>query len=110
MSEEFFDGNGVLEVEPGTYDWVITEADGTTVVGSGTVDVAECGITVNPPPDEGTPNEGELGGNPPAPAPQGGSVPDTAMGQSNQVPATVLSLVLIGVLAAMVSVRLARQR
>ena len=32
------------------------------------------------------------------------------MGQSDQVPATVLSLVLIGVLAAMVSVRLARQR
>ena len=108
--EQLFDGNGVLEVEPGTYAWVITEADGTTVLGSGTVDVDECGITVNPPPDEGTPNEGELGGNPPAPAPQGGSVPDTAMGQSNQVPATVLSLVLIGVLAAMVSVRLARQR
>ncbi len=64
--EQLFDGNGVLEVEPGTYEWVITEADGTTVLGSGTVDVAECGITVNPPPDEGTPNEGELGGNPPA--------------------------------------------
>ena len=116
--EEFYDGDGVLEVEPGTYEWVITEADGTTELGSGTLDVDDCGITVNPPPpDEGesgetpapTPNEGELGGTP-TPAPQGGSVPDTAMGQVDQVPATVLSLVLIGALAAMVYVRLARQR
>lgn len=114
--EQLFDGNGVLEVEPGTYEWVITEADGTTELGSGTVDVEECGITVNPPPpDDGesgaTPpqNEGELGGTPTM-APQSGSIPDTAMGQFDQVPATVLSLVLIGALAAMVYVRLARQR
>ena len=106
----------MLEVEPGTYEWVITEADGTTELGSGTVDVEECGITVNPPPpDDGesgaTPpqNEGELGGTPTM-APQSGSIPDTAMGQFDQVPATVLSLVLIGALAAMVYVRLARQR
>jgi hypothetical protein len=56
-----------------------------------------------------TPAEGELGGTP-TPAPQGGSVPNTAMGQFSQLPATVLSLVLIGALAAMVYVRLARQR
>jgi hypothetical protein len=50
--------------------------------------------------------EGELGGNP-TPAPV---VPDTAMGDFGQLPATVLSLVLIAALAGMVYVRLARQR
>lgn len=54
-------------------------------------------------------NEGELGGTP-TPAPSQGTVPDTAMGQFGQVPATVLSLVLLGALAAMIYVRLARQR
>jgi hypothetical protein len=50
--------------------------------------------------------EDTLGGNPtPAPA-----VPDTAMGDFGQLPATVLSLVLIAALAGMVYVRLARQR
>jgi hypothetical protein len=53
--------------------------------------------------------EGELGGTP-TPAPAGGSVPDTAMGDFGQLPATVLSLVLIGALAGMVYVRVARQR
>ena len=51
--------------------------------------------------------EGELGGNP-TPAPE---IPDTAVGGDfGQMPATVLSLVLIGALAAMVYVRLARER
>lgn len=50
--------------------------------------------------------EGELGGTP-TPAPE---VPDTAMGDVGQLPATVLSLVLIGALTAMVYVRLARER
>jgi len=50
--------------------------------------------------------EGELGGTP-TPAPV---VPDTAMGDVGQLPATVLSLVLIGALTAMVYVRLARER
>ena len=50
--------------------------------------------------------EDTLGGTP-TPAPE---VPDTAMGDVGQMPATVLSLVLIGALGAMVYVRLARQR
>ena len=50
--------------------------------------------------------EGELGGTP-TPAPE---VPDTAMGDVGQLPATVLSLVLIGALAAMVYLRVARER
>jgi hypothetical protein len=54
-------------------------------------------------------NEGVAGGNPTA-TPAGGSLPDTAVGQFGQVPATVLSLLLLGALAAMVYVRLARQR
>jgi hypothetical protein len=54
--------------------------------------------------------EQELGGTP-TPAPRGGNLPDTAFGGDfGQMPATVLSLVLIGALAAMVYVRLARQR
>jgi hypothetical protein len=56
-----------------------------------------------------TVNQGELGGNP-TPTPAGGSLPDTAIGQFGQVPATVLSLLLLGALGAMVYVRLARQR
>jgi hypothetical protein len=52
---------------------------------------------------------GELGGTP-TPAPSTGEVPDTAMGDFGQTPATVLSLVLIAALAGMVYVRLARQR
>lgn len=62
-----------------------------------------------PPTPSPTINEGELGGTP-TPAPSQGTVPDTAMGQFDQVPATVLSLVLLGALAAMIYVRLARQR
>jgi hypothetical protein len=53
--------------------------------------------------------EAEFGGTP-TPAPSGGDLPDTAIGDFGQMPATVLSLVLIGALAAMVYVRLARQR
>jgi hypothetical protein len=60
------------------------------------------------PPSESE-REGELGGTP-TPAPSG-DLPDTAFGGDfGQMPATVLSLVLIGALAAMVYVRLARQR
>jgi len=51
--------------------------------------------------------EGVLGGNP---TPTGAALPDTAAGTFGQIPATVLSLVLLGALAAMVTVRLARQR
>jgi len=51
--------------------------------------------------------EGELGGNP---TPTGAPLPDTAMGEWGQVPATVMSLLLLGSLAGMVYVRLARQR
>ena len=50
--------------------------------------------------------EDTLGGTP-TPAPE---VPDTAMGDVGQMPATVLSLVLVGALAAMVYVRMARER
>ena len=53
--------------------------------------------------------EDTQGGNPTA-TPTGGSLPNTAMGDFSQIPATVLSLVLLGALAAMVYVRLARQR
>ena len=53
--------------------------------------------------------EDTQGGNPTA-TPTGGSLPNTAMGDFGQVPATVLSLVLLGALAAMIYVRLARQR
>jgi hypothetical protein len=84
-----------------------------------------CTAAAPPPPSEAPPSEveeselpaesevpvesereGELGGNP-TPAPV---VPDTAMGDFGQLPATVLSLVLIAALAGMVYVRLARQR
>ena len=51
--------------------------------------------------------EDTQGGNP---TPSGGTLPDTAVGQFGQIPATVLSLVLMGALAATVYVRLARQR
>ena len=60
------------------------------------------------PPSESA-REGELGGTP-TPAPSQGDLPDTAIGDFGQTPATVLSLVLIAALAGMVYVRLARQR
>jgi hypothetical protein len=69
--------------------------------------------TPSPTPvdEEETPSptirEDTQGGNP---TPSGGTLPDTAIGQFDQIPATVLSLVLIGAMAAMVYVRLARQR
>lgn len=53
--------------------------------------------------------EDTQGGNPTA-TPTGGSLPNTAMGDFGQVPATVLSLVLLAALAAMIYVRLARHR
>jgi hypothetical protein len=64
------------------------------------------------PSDDGTDSvtvteEGELGGNPtPTPAPN----PDTAMGGPGQLPATLLSLVLLAALSTLVYVRLARER
>lgn len=60
----------------------------------------------NPTPSP-TIREEEQGGNP---TPTLAEVPDTAMGQFGQLPATVLSLVLLGALAAMIYVRMARQR
>jgi hypothetical protein len=69
-----------------------------------TIREEEEGGTPTPSP---TIREDEQGGNPTPTAPE---VPDTAMGQFDQVPATVLSLVLLGALAAMIYVRLARQR
>lgn len=56
-----------------------------------------------------TPREDTAGGNP-TPAPSGGELPDTSMGDWGQVPATVLSLVLLAALATMVYARMARQR
>ena len=91
--EEFYDGNGRLEVDPGTYDYVITEPDGVTVLAEGTVEVDECSTTVNPPNEgeEGgnpAPNEGTLGGNP---------VPDTAMAptQTGSLPAALVALLML---------------
>lgn len=64
-----------------------------------------------PEDEEETPSptirEDTQGGNP---TPSGGTLPDTAIGQFDQIPATVLSLVLLGAMAAMIYVRLARQR
>jgi len=62
--------------------------------------------TPTPSPTE---REGELGGNP-TPTPAGGTVPDTAMGGMDQVPATVLSLIMLAALAGTAYARLARQR
>ena len=61
------------------------------------------------PSEEPSPSEtgGIEGGNP---TPTPGDLPDTAVGQVGQLPATVLSLILLAALAAMVTVRLARQR
>jgi hypothetical protein len=62
----------------------------------------------NPTPSP-TPRESELGGNP-TPTP-GAEVPDTATtGLVDQVPALVLSLVLVGSLATLFYVRVAGQR
>ena len=72
-------------------------------------------------PEESQPEESEAEASQPAesiredtqggnPTPTGGTLPDTAVGQFGQIPATVLSLVLMGALAATVYVRLARQR
>lgn len=67
-------------------------------------------------------SSGTLGGNPtpaptgqvlasaPTPTPAGGTLPDTAMGQFGQLPATVLSIVLLAALAATVYLRVATQR
>jgi hypothetical protein len=69
--------------------------------------------TPAPTPEEvqgGTPSprEDTAGGNP-TPTPGGGTLPDTATGGMGQVPATVLSLVLLAALAATAYARLARQ-
>jgi hypothetical protein len=61
--------------------------------------------TPTPSPTE---REGELGGNP-TPTP-GGSLPDTSVGGMDQVPATVLSLIMLAALAGTAYARLARQR
>jgi hypothetical protein len=61
------------------------------------------------PSEEATPSEGELGGTP-TQTPGGGTVPDTAIGTSSQVPAMALSLVLLASLASLAYLRLARQR
>jgi hypothetical protein len=72
------------------------------------VDPRESELGGNPTPSP-TPRESELGGNP-TPAP-GGEVPDTATtGLGDQVPALVLSLVLVGSLATLFYVRIAGHR
>jgi hypothetical protein len=71
--------------------------------------------TPTPTPEESdsaatpTARENELGGNP-SPAPSGGTLPNTALMAGESVNAIVLTLVLIGSLAALASLRLARQR
>ena len=100
--------------------WADSTPDG--VFGEGDKNISHaivCTLVTEVPPSEAPPSEvaesevpaesereDTLGGTPtPAPA-----IPDTAMGDVGQMPATVLSLVLIGALGAMVYVRLARQR
>lgn len=51
-------------------------------------------------------SEDTLGGNPTP----GGTVPDTAVGEISQIPATLLSLLFLAALGGMVYVRLARER
>lgn len=72
-------------------------------------EVAESEAPASEPAPSESERGGELGGTP-TPAPSQGELPDTAIGDFGQTPATVLSLVLIAALAGMVYVRLARQR
>ena len=73
--------------------------------------------TPTPTPREGeeegtptpTPRGGAQGGNP-TPEPRGGNLPNTAISETSQVPATVLSLILLTALTALVSFRRAARR
>jgi hypothetical protein len=73
---------------------------------SPTEDEEEEEETPTPSPTE---RQGQLGGNP-TPTPGGGSLPDTAVGGMDQVPAIVLSLIMLAALAGTAYARLARQR
>ena len=110
------------------YNPEATEDDGLTAQdgqGNGISHISFCydvDVPEESQPEESQPEESEVaeesqpaesiredtqGGNP---TPSAGTLPDTAVGQFGQIPATVLSLVLMGALAATVYVRLARQR
>ena len=103
-------GNGISHISF-CYDLTDTpesEAPSSEAPPSEPVEESEAPVESEAVPSESV-REQELGGTP-TPAPRG-DLPDTAFGGDfGQMPATVLSLVLIGALAAMVYVRLARQR
>lgn len=81
---------------------VATVNSATIVSDETTPDDGEDSVTVS--------EEGTLGGNPtPTPTPPGG-LPNTAMGDAGPMPATVLSLLLLGSLAALAYVRVTRRR
>lgn len=121
----FLDASDPGEFADGTVMWTFEELTASGSVSfRTTVDVAtisRTAPTVNTaiivsdetPEDDGedsvtVTDEGELGGNP-TPTPP--DLPDTAaLGAYVQVPATVLSLLLLASLAAMLYVRLGRQR
>ena len=96
-------GNGISHIS-----FCYDEGDESTPTPTPSPTPRESELGGNPTPSP-TPRESELGGNP-TPTP-GGEVPDTATtGLADQVPALILSLVLVGSLAALFSVRIAGQR
>lgn len=106
-SEVLFDGSGVAAIEPGTYNWVITEADGTTVLAEGTITVDECAITVGPPPPP-PPPPGTGGPETPEAPPL---VPDTAVPPLQNVAFMGgLALILLGSLLVINAMGVRRRR
>ena len=122
-SEQSAEQVNTLFASPSEGQTVWADSDGDGVFSEddkGISHIIVCTLVTEVPPSEAPPSEvaeselpaesereDTLGGTPtPAPA-----VPNTAMGSDvGQMPATVLSLVLIAALAGMVYVRLARQR
>ena len=117
--------NGGIETG-GTVTWTFAELTASGSVSfRTTVDVdtiSRTGATVNTAtivsddtaPDDGedsvtVTDEGTLGGNP-TPTPPTPDLPDTALGDFGPMPATILSLLLLGSLAALAYVRVTRRR
>jgi hypothetical protein len=93
-------GNGISHIS-----FCYDEGDEATPTPTPSPTPRESELGGNPTP---TPRESELGGNP-TPTPEA-EVPDTATGLADQLPSLVLSLLLVGSLATLVSIRMIGQR
>ena len=104
--EVIFDGDGIVEIDPGTYDWEIRD-DADVVLASGTITVVDCTLETPPPTPPLSVSPSTSPGDSPSDSPADSpstpivppgppNVPDTAIPMTGIVGVVGVAVLLLG--------------